>query len=146
MSCTVHVTGRVTPGADGDVGADDKRTMNEGDRVFLSGGYDMEPLWLCGRRGHRGVIERMIPGQNDQPAALVKLDEPIEVDGVTGRYLVMELRYVGAAWNVPSATAHVELCDFVPEAKPWKNRRQGKWVESHSTIELETHAVARGAT
>lgn len=119
--------------------------MTEGDRVFLSGGYDMEPRWLCGRSGHCGVIERMIPGQNTQPAALVKLDQPIEVDGITGRYLVMELRFVDATWMVSSATAHVELCDFVPESKPWKDRRQGKWVESHSTIELEAHAVARGA-
>jgi hypothetical protein len=87
----------------------------------------------------------MVPGQDAEPAVLVRLDEPIEVDGVTGRYLVMELRYVGATWNVSSTTAHVELCDFVPEPKPWKDRRQGKWVESHSTIELEEHAVARGA-
>ena len=119
--------------------------MNPGDKVFVSGGYDMEPRWLCGRRGYHGVIEAMMPGQNADPAALVKLVAPISVDGVTGEYLVMELRYVGATWKGPSATAHVELCDFMPEAKPWKDRRQGKWVESHATIELERHAIARGA-
>jgi hypothetical protein len=30
---------------------------------------------------------------------------------------------------------HIELCDFVPEAKPWDDRRRGVWVESHATYE-----------
>ena len=110
--------------------------MKTGDRVFISGGYDMEPKWLCGRKGHSGTIEKFIPGQNAQPAALVKLDEYIEVDGLKGFYLVMELRYVGATWEATLQTAHIELCDFVPEPKPWKERRQGRWVESHATISL----------
>jgi len=119
--------------------------MKVGERVFLSGGYDMDPPWLCGRRGHRGTIERFVPGQNAEPALLVKLDEPIEVDGCRGYLVVMELRYDGATWDGQEATTHVELCDFIPELKPWKERRQGKWVESHATIETEAHAVARGA-
>ncbi len=32
--------------------------------------------------------------------------------------LVLELRYVGAAW-VGQGTVHVELCDFDPDDAPW---------------------------
>ncbi len=119
--------------------------MKPGDRVFLSGGYDMEPEWLCGRRGHRGVIERLLPGRNENSAVLVRLDEPIQVQGVLGQYIVMKLRYVGATWDADQATASVELCGMVPDANARKERRQGKLVESHATIETETSAIARGA-
>jgi hypothetical protein len=119
--------------------------MTAGDRVFLSGGYDVDPSWLCGRRGYRGVIERIIPGQLGTTAAVVRLDEPIEVDGISGQYLVMQPRVIREKWAGPSVIALAELCDFAPEAVAWKKRRQGRWVESHATIELETQAISRGA-
>jgi hypothetical protein len=103
-----------------------------GSRVKLSGGYDFEPTWLSGRASVTGEVAAFIPGQNDMPAAVIKLDAPITADGVTGDILVLELRYVGAVWDA-SGVVHVELCDFSPEAKRWQDRRQGKWVESHAS-------------
>ena len=103
-----------------------------GDRVRISGGYDVEPAWLHGELFYTGTICRFIPGQNSTPAVVVELDHPIKVDAVTGRTVVLELRYEYAGWTEENVV-HVELCDFVPEAKPWQYRRQGKWVESHAT-------------
>ena len=103
-----------------------------GDRVQLSGGYDFEPRWLGGSAGYFGVVSSFIPGQNDNQAAVVRLDNAITVQGITGEIVVLELRYVGAKWQ-DTETVHVELCDFTPEAKSWQRRRQGKWVESHAT-------------
>ena len=111
------------------------QTLHVGDRVRLSGGYDMEPNWLRGQSFYLGILTDFIPGQNDTPAAVVDLDEPITIDELTGNILVLELRYVGAEWRT-RATVHVELCDFIPEPKSWKYRRQGKWVESHATCML----------
>jgi hypothetical protein len=108
------------------------KTPGAGDRLRLSGGYDMEPEWLGGQRYVEGVITRFIPGQNEAAAAVVKLDEPLRSGTATGEYLVLELRYVGAGWT-DTQTVHVELCDFEPEAKAWQQRKQGKWVESHAT-------------
>jgi len=51
--------------------------LEEGDRVFVSGGYDMEPSWLGGWDGFSGTIERFIPGQNQEPAAVVRTDDPV---------------------------------------------------------------------
>ena len=107
--------------------------LQEADRVFVSGGYDMDPKWLGGGDGFPGTIERFIPGQNQERAAVIRTDSPVSANGVTGDIIVMELRWVGATWH-SGAVAHIELCDFEPESKPWQERRQGEWVESHASI------------
>jgi len=106
--------------------------LDIGDRLQIGGGYDMEPQWLDGRRYYSGTVKALIPGQNDMPAVVVALDKDALFENYSGKYLVLELRYAGAAW-VETGTVHVELCDFEPEAKPWQDRKQGKWVESHAT-------------
>lgn len=104
-----------------------------GDRLKLWGGYEQEPLWLGGNVSVTGTVEKFIPGQNTEKAMVVRLDVPLSAKGVTGRIIVLELRYVGARW-AGQGVAHVELCDFEPEDKPWKDRRQGVWVESHASF------------
>jgi hypothetical protein len=105
-----------------------------GDRIRLSGGYDMEPGWLQGRPHYMATITRFIPGQNDAPAVVAHLDSPLSIGQAAGQVVVLELRYKGATWG-EADTVHVELCDFEPEPKAWANRRQGKWIESHATCE-----------
>ena len=105
--------------------------LKVGDKVRLSGGYDMEPKWLEGKNYYAGTVMEFIPGQNQTPAAVVKLDHSFTADDTTGDIVVLELRYEGATWN-EKGTVHVELCNFEPEAVSWKSRKQGKWVESHA--------------
>ena len=95
----------------------------------------MTPRWLCGKDEHLGTLVRFMPGQNQEGAAVVRLDAAITVDGITGDILVLELRYVGAHWTKHDIV-HLELCDFDPEPKPWKDRKQGKWIESHASYDL----------
>ncbi len=92
----------------------------------------MEPKWLAGHDCYFGTVAEFIPGQNQNPAAVVKLDHPITFDDTTGHIVILELRYEGAKWGV-TETVHVELCNFMPEVKQWKSRKQGKWVESHAS-------------
>jgi len=110
------------------------------DRLRVFGGYDMDPAWLApAPNGYVGAVIGFLPGHNEQPAALVELDEEAvipelrDLGPVRGRYLVLELGHEGSDWSTPRPRTHVELCDFRPEAKPWKDRRQGAWVESHAT-------------
>lgn len=103
-----------------------------GDRVRLSGGYDSEE-WLGGRVEVVGVVERFIPGQNQQPAAVVRLDEELSVGDAKGQVVVLELAWAGTNWATPGPRLHVELCDFDPEPRRWQEREQGAWVESHAT-------------
>lgn len=106
--------------------------LSVGDRVRLSGGYDFEPRWLSGKLSYTGVVIAFIPGQNELPAAVLQLDAPITFGGTEGSIVVLELRYVGVAWN-ETEIVHIELCDFMPENNASASRRHGKWVESHAT-------------
>ena len=104
-------------------------SLAEGDRLVLWGGYDQEPRWLVGRPEHPATLVRFIPGQNKDLDAVVRLDEPIDVDGVSADLAVLALRYEGATWT-SEGVVHIELCDFDPESKRWQDRRQGAWVEA----------------
>ena len=86
------------------------------------------------KQHYTATITRLIPGQNDTPAAVAHLDASISIDQITDQVLVLELRYKGASWGETN-TVHIELCDFEPESKPWNDRRRGKWIESHATCE-----------
>ena len=107
-------------------------SLKVGDHIRLDGGYDIEPKWLAGKGYYTGTVINFIPGQNKTQAAVVRLDQAITVDGISGDILVLELRYEGAKWE-RQETVHVELCNFMPESKSWKFRKQGLWVESHAT-------------
>jgi hypothetical protein len=107
-----------------------------GQSAILSGGYDMEPKWLQGKEYRLVQIVKEIPGQHQEPAIVVEFDEPLYLDGHAHRFAVLELRYEGAIWR-SGKTCHIEVCDFMPEDKTWKDRKQGRWVESHATFALD---------
>jgi len=107
-------------------------TLKVGDKVRLSGGYEMEPKWLVGESFYTGTVIEFILGQNKTSAAVVKLDRDITFDDTTGDIVILKLRYEGAEWK-RSETVHVELCSFVPEAATWESRKQGRWIESHAS-------------
>ena len=106
-----------------------------GNRIFITGGHSVVAEWLDGGAGYAGSVFQYIPGQNVMDAMVVKLDERILLENGQGDYLVLELRYQNAGWE-QEATVHVELCDFIPEDKTWRKRKQGVWVEAAATLRL----------
>ena len=113
------------------------RPLQVGDKIELSGGYDYDPLYLkkppASKR--RGTVIQFIKGQDESPAAVVKLEQKISGEKITGDIVVLELRHVGQTWQKPTPV-HIELCDFMPEDKTWKDRKQGEWVEAAATVTL----------
>jgi hypothetical protein len=115
-------------------------TIAVGDRVQVAGGYDFEPQWLGGLASVSGIVVKWIPGQNQAPGCVIRLDEPLTAEGDvrgvretrTGSYLVLETRYVEQVWE-DTGTVHVELCTSEPEDLRWPDRPIGAWVESHAT-------------
>ncbi len=107
------------------------------DVIKISGGYDFDPLFLKEppSKERVGTVVKFIPGQNKEQAAVVKLQYPITAKGIMGDILVLELRYVDQTWET-EGPVHVELCDFMPEDKTWKYRKQGAWIESHASIKI----------
>lgn len=118
---------------------DDKpiKPLQLGDRIELSGGYDWDPIYLRKPPSKRrvGTIVQFIKGQSEQPATVVKLDEIIWGEKITGDIVILELRYVGQTW-MEHSPVHIELCNFMPEDKPWKDRRKGEWIEAAATCKL----------
>lgn len=114
-----------------------------GARISVSGGYDFEPAWLDGSHHFAGTVCKWIAGQIDKRACVVELDEAITATGDvrgkreerTGRFLVLELRYVGQEWE-DEGTVHVELCHTEPADASWLDRDPGVWVESHATYRV----------
>ncbi|WP_036490920.1 MULTISPECIES: hypothetical protein [Nocardioides] len=108
--------------------------------MAINGGYDFQPQWLGGMHQVTGQIEKWIPGQDTQPACVVRLNEPLTATGDvrgkreqrTGVFVVLELRYIGQKWE-SSGNVHVELCDTEPDDNTWAERDVGAWVESHAT-------------
>jgi hypothetical protein len=123
------------------------RTLQVGDRVWVGGGYDSDPAWMAGAGddlGYRGTVLEFIPGQNLQPAAVIKLDDKIILpegagaarrQELRGTFLALELGHEGTDWATPRPRIHVELCDFRPDSRQWQERRKGVWVESHATYD-----------
>lgn len=109
--------------------------LREGDRIRLYGGYNVEPKWLGGKKACFGRCLGFIAGQGKQPAALVELDEALTFDSTSGKYVVLELRYTGSRWG-KRENVHIELCNFVPEDRAWKDRKRGEWIESHASYQV----------
>jgi hypothetical protein len=115
------------------------RPLQVGDKIELSGGYDYDPLFLKNPPASKrsGTVIQFIRGQNESPAAVVKLDQSFSGEKITGDIVVLELRHVGQTWQEP-APVHIELCDFMPEDKTWKDRKQGEWVEAAASVTIVT--------
>lgn len=111
--------------------------LKVGDKIELSGGYNYDPLFLKNPPASKrsGTVIQFIKGQNESQAAVVKLDQVISGEKITGDIVVLELRYVGQTWQEPTPV-HIELCDFMPEDKTWKDRKQGEWIEAAATVKL----------
>lgn len=113
------------------------RPLQVGDEIEISGGYYFNPIYLSNPPApvRIGTVIQFIKGQNKEPAAVVQLNQKISGEKITGDIFVLELRLVGQTWQEPTPV-HIELCDFVPENKPWKDRKQGEWVEAAASINL----------
>lgn len=115
------------------------RELKIGDKIELSGGYDWDPKYLKNPPDSKrmGEIIQFIKGQNNERAAVAKLNCVIKGEKISGDIVVLELRYVGQKWDNPTPV-HIELCDFIPEDKQWKDRKKGEWVEAAATVTLLT--------
>jgi hypothetical protein len=114
-----------------------QKTLEISDRIELFGGYDYDPLFLKDPPADKrtGTVINFIAGQNKSKATVVRLDDRIKGNNISGDIAVLELRYGDQTWSDPSPV-HIELCDFVPEDKPWKDRRQGEWIEAAATLRI----------
>ncbi|MCK5415998.1 hypothetical protein KAI92_01055 [Candidatus Parcubacteria bacterium] len=107
------------------------------DKIELFGGYDYNPLFLKNppAQSRTGKVIKFIPGQNKNTAIVIELDEEISGEKITGKYIVLETRYEDQNWQ-QNRPVHIELCDFFPEDKTWKERKQGEWIEATASYKI----------
>jgi hypothetical protein len=77
--------------------------LSVGDAVRVFGGYDSRPGWLAGSSGYTGTVVAFIPGQNEQEAAVVRLDERLVLPRAQGDHVVLELGACGSYLGHPAA-------------------------------------------
>ena len=115
--------------------------MRKGDRLWLSGGYDMEPQWLRGRAGYYAKFLYYVDNGHErrsaegQLSALVEFDETIEFGGITGKFGLLDLRWKGQVWE-EKGTVHVILLNQLIKSIEYKSGVSSHWMESHATYEV----------
>lgn len=114
-----------------------KTTLEIGNKIELFGGYEYDPLFLKDPSANKrtGTVINFIAGQNEGKATVVRLDNKITGDNISGDIAVLELRYINKTWDDPGPV-HIELCDFIPEDKPWKDRQHREWIEAAATLRI----------
>jgi hypothetical protein len=84
-----------------------RRKLQQGDRVRVTGGYDMEPQWLAHRPdGHVGTVQGFIEDSNGEPAAVIALDGEIALtstagEPLRGRFLLLTFAWTEMNWSTP---------------------------------------------
>jgi hypothetical protein len=110
--------------------------LTAGDRVWVWGGYDNEPPWLQGNDGYAGVVERFVFPEGP-PVALIQLNSPISLQGMTTSTIALSLRYVGAQWE-DEEVCSVTLCLKAPSVPGWRQDAANfLGVESHASYQKE---------
>ena len=113
--------------------------LEMGDRVELSGGYDMTPNWLGGKDFYPGTVIAFLPRDgNETPYVIVRSDEKIAFDGFTGDIVVLSLRYKDAQWSKHETVNPVNLylLDSPPQNGEFYKKGIGKWMESHASYRV----------
>ena len=113
-----------------------------GDRLEVSGGYDMQPAWLSGAGSVVGTVVGYLADPGKAPACVLRLDRPLKAEGLvggkrehsTGDHLIISPRYVGQDWDGEERTVQVGLCDGPPKGDHVDASAHDRaWVESHAT-------------
>jgi len=115
-----------------------KKELKIGDKIEISGGYDYNIRWLRKIEAGKvlGVVKEVFGKDNSKTNAIVELDDKIKVDKFEGKYLILSTRYENQEITELKGTVHLELFDFYPESKPWNERKQGEWIESHASYKI----------
>lgn len=109
-----------------------------GDKIDLYSGYFKIPEYLDypPTHIHEGEVVDFILGRNNEKATVIRLDRPVAGDSLTGNFVVMELKYESQTWS-STGPVHLELCDFKPLNRSWKDRRKGEWFEPTASFKIK---------
>ncbi len=107
------------------------KKLKPGDRLYLSGGYAMNPEWLGSNQGYSASVINYLPTNGPDPNLLIQFDHPIITSEFKSDLAVLQLRWEEDSW-LEAGVVHVNLLDA---ASPI-DQQQGVHVESHASYSL----------
>ena len=114
--------------------------LKVGDRIKLSGGYDMKPPWLKGGTGYfasvTGLFDNGIEKRkgDERLSASIEFEDEMEHKGLKGKYGFILGRWEGQEWET-SGTVHCYITT-IPVTKAGDITQDNSvWAESHAHYE-----------
>ena len=113
------------------------KRLQVGDRIKVSGGYDMDPPWLKGGSGYYatiiGFFDTMIEKRKGDERLSVSLEfeEEVEHKGFSGKYGFMLGRWEGQRWET-TGTVHVHISNVPIHNASDITEENSIWAESHA--------------
>jgi hypothetical protein len=114
--------------------------LQVGDRIKLSGGYDMDPPWLKGGSGYYAKVIGFFDNNIDKRkgderlSASIEFEEELEHRGFSGKYGFMLGRWEGQLWET-SGTVHVHISNVPINNSSDITKENSIWAESHAHYE-----------
>lgn len=111
-----------------------------GDRIKLSGGYDMDPPWLKGGDGYFAKVTGFFDNEiekrkgDERLSASIEFDTEVEHKGIAGKYGFMLGRWENQTWD-SSGTVHIHISTVPITSAKDITRDNSVWAESHAYYE-----------
>ncbi|HPQ08080.1 MAG TPA: hypothetical protein PK995_02520 [Bacteroidia bacterium] len=112
------------------------RTVKEGDRLAIYGGYDKKPKYLNNNQYYTGKVIKLITFPNDEyPHIVLKMDKKIVYDNNVGEYFVL-VKSIRGDYRYERFKVSIFLFDKEPDFNDVISRK-GIWIESRAIYDFE---------
>jgi hypothetical protein len=114
------------------------KRLKVGDRIKLSGGYDMNPPWLKGGSGYlAGFFDNDIGKRkgDERLSASIEFETEMEHQGFKGKYGFILGRWESQEWET-SGTVHCHIATIPITKSQDITENNSVWAESHAHYEV----------
>ena len=107
--------------------------LNTGDKIWLSGGYDMEPAWLRGGDGYSAMV---VGFDVSWEYVVARFESKIKFEGIENDWAILFFTFKDAVWDDKN-TIRVALCKIIP---PADKEISEEWLIKN-TVLMEAYAT-----
>ncbi|HSG42267.1 MAG TPA: hypothetical protein VLA72_03850 [Anaerolineales bacterium] len=117
------------------------KRLKVGDRIKLSGGYDMNPPWLKGGSGYLAKVTGFFDNDigkrkgDERLSASIEFETEMEHQGFKGKYGFILGRWESQEWET-SGTVHCHIAAIPITKSQDITENNSVWAESHAHYEV----------
>ena len=118
------------------------KRLKVGDRIKVSGGYDMDPPWLKGGSGYIAVVTGFFDNNIEKRegdsaiSASIEFENEVEYKGINGKYGFLLGRYEGQTWDAENHGEHVHISSVPINSNTDIKEELSVWAESHASYKI----------